>query len=93
MGLASFNRMRREAAEKIKLETEQHIDKPKSPNSDLTTPQIKEKLDALGVAYIKSAKKDELLALLDDAEANQENSNNDSEQAEDESQQEDQQPE
>lgn len=72
MGLAAFNRMRREQAEreaKAKQEADQSTEKPKSPNDDLTVPQIKEKLEALNIEFAKSAKKDELLALLDEAEA------------------------
>lgn len=43
----------------------------KSPNDDLTIPQIKEKLEALNIEFNAKAKKDELLVLLDKSEANQ----------------------
>lgn len=75
MGLAAFNRMRREQAEReakakqeAAQEADQSIEKPKSPNNDLTVAQIKEKLGVLNIEFGKSAKKDELLALLDEAE-------------------------
>lgn len=99
MGLAAFNRMRREQAEreaKAKQEDDQEVveqaeqpeqvvDTPKSPNDDLTIPQIKEKLEASNIEFNAKAKKDELLVLLDEAEAKQEKPQDDSE--------EDQQPE
>lgn len=69
MGLAAFNRMRREAEEKAAQESDQSTETPKSPNNDLTAPQIKEKLGVLNIEFAKSAKKDELLVLLDEAEA------------------------
>lgn len=69
MGLAAFNRMRLEAEEKAKQEAGRSTEKPKSPNDDSTVPQIKEKLEALNIEFAKSAKKDELLVLLDEAEA------------------------
>lgn len=52
----------------------------KSLNDDLTVPQIKEKLEALNIEFNAKAKKDELLALLDEAEAEQEKPQDDSDQ-------------
>lgn len=83
MGLAAFNRMRREQAEReskkqeVEKQPEQE-NKLKSPNDALTVPQIKEKLEALGVEFAKSGKKDELLVLLDAVEANQSQQHNQS---------------
>ena len=87
MGLAAFNRMRREQAEReakakqeVQEQFEQTVNTSKSPNDDLTVPQIKEKLEALNIEFNAKAKKDELLALLDEAEAKQEKPQDDSDQ-------------
>lgn len=101
MGLAAFNRMRREQAEReskkqeVEKQPEQE-NKLKSPNDALTVPQIKEKLEALKIEFAKSGKKDELLVLLDVAEANQnhqKNQSDDQNQGADQSQDETEQPE
>lgn len=101
MGLAAFNRMRREQAEReskkqeVEKQPEQE-NKLKSPNDALTVPQIKEKLEALKIEFAKSGKKDELLILLDAAEVNQNQQNNqsgDQNQGADQSQDENKQPE
>ncbi|WP_373350915.1 hypothetical protein [Acinetobacter bereziniae] len=66
MGLASFNRMRREAAEREakSAEQEQTIDKPVDK---MNVKELREKLVSLGVNPEDSAKKPELIGLLESA--------------------------
>ncbi|HDR1805533.1 TPA: hypothetical protein QB641_002002 [Pasteurella multocida] len=62
MGLAAFNRMRRLQAEQQDVEEEQSD----SDNSKLKVEEIKARLTELGVEFDPSLKKPELLALLNE---------------------------
>lgn len=62
MGLASFNRMRRELEEKKLKATENQEEEINL--EDLSVKELKEKCEELGLEDYKSLKKDELIALL-----------------------------
>ena len=63
MGLAAFNRMRREQAEREAKEQEEDVQE-KLINK-MTVNELREKLSSLGVNAEESAKKAELISLLE----------------------------
>ena len=63
MGLAAFNRMRREQAEREAKEQEEEVQE--KPISKMTVAELREKLSSLGVNAEESAKKAELIGLLE----------------------------
>lgn len=63
MGLAAFNRMRREQAEREAKEQEEEV-QGRSINK-MTVTELREKLSSLGVNAEESAKKAELIGLLE----------------------------
>ena len=62
MGLAAFNRMRREQAEREAKEQEEEVQE--KPINKMTVNELREKLSSLGVSAEESAKKAELIGLL-----------------------------
>ena len=62
MGLAAFNRMRREQAEREAKEQEEEVQE--KPINKMTVNELREKLSSLGVNAEESAKKAELISLL-----------------------------
>ena len=65
MGLAAFNRMRREQAEREAKEQEEEEDVQEKPINKMTVNELREKLSSLGVNAEESAKKAELISLLE----------------------------
>lgn len=63
MGLAAFNRMRREQAEREAKEQEEDVQE--KPINKMTVNELREKLSSLGVNAEESAKKAELIGLLE----------------------------
>ena len=63
MGLAAFNRMRREQAEREAKEQEEEVQE--KPINKMTVNELREKLSSLGVNAEESAKKAELISLLE----------------------------
>lgn len=63
MGLAAFNRMRREQAEREAKEQEEEVQE--KPINKMTVNELREKLSSLGVSAEESAKKAELIGLLE----------------------------
>ena len=63
MGLAAFNRMRREQAEREAKEQEEDVQE--KPINKMTVTELREKLSSLGVNAEESAKKAELISLLE----------------------------
>ena len=63
MGLAAFNRMRREQAEREAKEQEEEVQE--KPINKMTVAELREKLSSLGVNAEESAKKAELIGLLE----------------------------
>ena len=63
MGLAAFNRMRREQAEREAKEQEEDVQE--KPINKMTVNELREKLSSLGVNAEESAKKAELISLLE----------------------------
>lgn len=63
MGLAAFNRMRREQAEREAKEQEEEVQE--KPINKMTVNELREKLSSLGVNAEESAKKAELIGLLE----------------------------
>ena len=63
MGLAAFNRMRREQAEREAKEQEEKVQE--KPINKMTVNELREKLSSLGVNAEESAKKAELIGLLE----------------------------
>lgn len=63
MGLAAFNRMRREQAEREAKEQEEEVQE--KPINKMTATELREKLSSLGVNAEESAKKAELIGLLE----------------------------
>ena len=63
MGLAAFNRMRREQAEREAKEQEEEAQE--KPINKMTVNELREKLSSLGVNAEESAKKAELIGLLE----------------------------
>ena len=63
MGLAAFNRMRREQAEREAKEQEKEVQE--KPINKMTVAELREKLSSLGVNAEESAKKAELIGLLE----------------------------
>ena len=63
MGLAAFNRMRREQAEREAKEQEEKVQE--KPINKMTVAELREKLSSLGVNAEESAKKAELIGLLE----------------------------
>ena len=63
MGLAAFNRMRREQAEREAKEQEEEVQE--KPINKMTVNELREKLSSLGVNAEESAKKTELIGLLE----------------------------
>ena len=63
MGLAAFNRMRREQAEREAKEQEGEVQE--KPINKMTVNELREKLSSLGVNAEESAKKAELIGLLE----------------------------
>ena len=63
MGLAAFNRMRREQAEREAKEQEEDVQE--KPINKMTVNELREKLSSLGVSAEESAKKAELIGLLE----------------------------
>ena len=63
MGLAAFNRMRREQAEREAKEQEEEVQE--KPINKMTVTELREKLSSLGVNAEESAKKAELISLLE----------------------------
>lgn len=47
------------------------VSEQKTPDKEPTVPELKAKLDELGIDYDKKAKKPELLALLESVQSNQ----------------------
>mgnify|MGYP003592785169 FL=1 len=63
MGLAAFNRMRCEQAEREAKEQEEEVQE--KPINKMTVNELREKLSSLGVNAEESAKKTELIGLLE----------------------------
>ena len=63
MGLAAFNRMRREQAEREAKEQGEEVHE--KPINKMTVNELREKLSSLGVNAEESAKKAELIGLLE----------------------------
>ena len=63
MGLSSFNRMRQEQAEREAKEQEEDVQE--KPINKMTVNELREKLSSLGVNAEESAKKAELIGLLE----------------------------
>ena len=63
MGLAAFNRMRREQAEREAKEQKEEVQE--KPINKMTVNELREKLSSLGVNAEESAKKAELIGLLE----------------------------
>lgn len=63
MGLAAFNRMRREQAEREAKKQEEGVQE--KPINKMTVTELREKLSSLGVNAEESAKKAELIGLLE----------------------------
>ena len=63
MGLAAFNRMRREQAEREAKEQGEEVQE--KPINKMTVTELREKLSSLGVNAEESAKKAELIGLLE----------------------------
>ena len=63
MGLAAFNRMRREQAEREAKKQEEEVQE--KPINKMTVNELREKLSSLGVNAEESAKKAELIGLLE----------------------------
>ena len=63
MGLAAFNRMRREQAEREAKKKEEEVQE--KPINKMTVTELREKLSSLGVNAEESAKKAELIGLLE----------------------------
>ena len=63
MGLAAFNRVRREQAEREAKEHEEEVQE--KPINKMTVAELREKLSSLGVNAEESAKKAELIGLLE----------------------------
>ena len=63
MGLAAFNRMRREQAEREAKEQGEEVQE--KPINKMTVNELREKLSSLGVNAEESAKKAELISLLE----------------------------
>ena len=63
MGLAAFNRMRREQTEREAKEQEEEVQE--KPINKMTVNELREKLSSLGVNAEESAKKAELISLLE----------------------------
>lgn len=63
MGLAAFNRMRREQAEREAKEQEEEVQE--KPINKMTVVELREKLSSLGVNAEESTKKAELIGLLE----------------------------
>ncbi len=58
--------LKKEVKEETKEEVKEVKEEPELTPSDITIPEIKNELDALGVDYDKRAKKDELWKLLEE---------------------------
>ena len=63
MGLAAFNRMRREQAEREAKEQGEEVQE--KPINKMTVNELREKLSSLGVNAEESTKKAELISLLE----------------------------
>lgn len=63
MGLAAFNRMRREQAEREAKKQEEEVQE--KPINKMTVNELREKLSSLGVSAEESTKKAELIGLLE----------------------------
>ena len=63
MGLAAFNRMRREQAEREAKEQGEEVQE--KPINKMTVNELREKLSSLGVNAEESTKKAELIGLLE----------------------------